>query len=179
MDDYVKLFLINKVARRIEDFWVDFGDLMQTNGKDAIENLIEFLDDNSGIIGVSSDEYERIYGLIKYNIENLINGSLTKDNFVNPPQKKFRINYQQDFSEHGRNFGYNYWRAADEDLALAFATYDEYNGDFDYDFDDRDVYDSDSRNFEFTGAQEISESIKKSIKKVLKEQYSIFIKKHI
>jgi hypothetical protein len=178
MDDYVKLFLINKFARKIENFWVDFGDLMRTNGIDAIENLIGFLNDNSGITGIPGSEYERIYELIKYNIENLINGSLTKDNFVNPPQKKFRINYSQDYSEHGRNFGYNYWQAADEDLALAFATYDEYNGDFDYNFDDRDVYDSDSQDFRFTDVEQISESIKKSIKKVLKEQYSIFIKKH-
>ena len=181
MDDYVKLFLINKFARRIENFWVDFGDLMRTNGIDAIENLIGFLNDNSGITGIPDSEYERIYELIKYNIENLINGSLTKENFKNPPQRKFKVNYEQDFTDYGVEYGTNTYEAADEDLAVLFAKYDDYDGNFDYNFEDRESYDGSADNFRITDATPIDmkESIKKSIKKVLKEQYSIFIKKHI
>jgi len=181
MDDYVKLFLINKFARRIEDFWVDFGDLMKTNGIEAIESLGNFLEDNRGITGIPSSEYERIYELIKYNIENLINGSLTKENFKNPPQRKFEVNYEQDYTEWGTEYGSNTYEAADEDLAVLFAKYDDYDGNFDYDFDHRESYDGSADNFRITDARPVGmkESIKKSVKKALKEQYSIFIKKHI
>lgn len=179
MDDYIKLKLFSRVLKTQPNFLEDnfTGNYLEVG---SVENLSELLENFSGILslGFQGDDLFRMYELIKFNYDTLNNGTLTKDNFVNPPQKKFKINYQQDYTEHGRDFGHSYWQAADEDLALAFATYDEYNGDFDYDFNDRDVYDGDSDDFRFTDVEQISESIKKSIKKALKEQYSIFIKKH-
>lgn len=179
MDEYIKLKLFSRVLKTQPNFLEDnfTGNYLEVG---SVENLSELLKNFSGIlsIGFQGDDLFRMYELIKFNYDTLNNGTLTKDNFVNPPQKKFKINYQQDYTEHGRDFGHSYWQAADEDLALAFATYDEYNGDFDYDFNDRDVYDGDSDDFRFTDVEQISESIKKSIKKALKEQYSIFIKKH-
>lgn len=181
MDEFVTLLLINKIVRKTDNFWDDFGDLMKTNGIEAIESLKDFLENNRGITGIPGSEYERIYALIKYNIENLINGSLTRENFKNPPQQKFEVNYEQDYTDWGTEYGSNKYEAADEDLAILFAKYDEYDGNFDYDFDYRESYDGSADNFRFTDATPVGmkESIKKSVKMALNEQYSIFIKKHI
>lgn len=180
MDDYIKLKLFSRVLKTQPNFLEDNFTRDDYHQMESIENLKKFLENFSGIlsIGYYGDELYRMYELIKYNYDSLNNGTLTKDNFVNPTLKKFRIDYQQDYTEHGRESGSDYWEAADEDLALAYAKYDEYSGNFDYDFDDRIAFDGESRDFEFTDVEQVSESIKKSIKKALKEQHLIFIKKH-
>lgn len=181
MDDFSKLFILNKVARRIENFWSDFEHKMMTDRIGSVEQLQDFLHDNRGITGIGSDDYERIYELIKYNLRNLENGTLTKENFVNPPRLSFDVEFQQDYTEWGYEYGSNLYKAADADLAKLFASYDEYVGDFNYDFDERNSTDYESTNFVINGVsqRDLQESIKKSIKQALKEQYSIFIKKHI
>ena len=179
MDDYVKLKLFSRVLKTKPDFLEKNFDEDYLS-YESFEELSELLNQFSGVlsIGIEGDDLFRMYELIKFNYDALLNGTLTKDNFVNPPQKKFRVDYQQDYTEYGTETGYEYFTAVDKDLALAFAKFDEFMGNFDYDFDDREAHDGETDNFEFTNAQEISESIKKSIKKALKEQYSIFIKKH-
>jgi hypothetical protein len=179
MDDYVKLKLFSRVLKTKPDFLENNFDKNYLS-YESFEELSGLLNQFRGVLSIEAegDDLFRMYELIKFNYDALLNGTLTKDNFVNPPQKKFRVDYQQDYTEYGVETGSDYLKAVDKDLALAFAQFDEYTGNFEYHFDDRQSHDGDSDNFEFTDAQEISESIKKSIKKVLKEQYSIFIKKH-
>jgi hypothetical protein len=112
-------------------------------------------------------------------LDNVNDGNVTKDNFVNPPQKKFNVHYEQDYTEWGTEYAKDQYLAANPDLAILYANFDDYNGDLQYEFDDRETDDSETRNLQITHADEINESIKKSIKKTLKEQYSLFIKKHI
>jgi hypothetical protein len=179
MDEYVIVKFFSKIAKKDPQGWSKVFDNEQLKTREQLEEFFPLFDSYRHFLNLDENSFFRVYELIVYNLDNVNDGNVTKDNFVNPPQKKFRVDYRQDYTEYGVETGSDYWKAVDKDLALAFAQYDEDMGNFEYDFDDRVAHDGETENFEFTKAREISESIKKSIKKALKEQYSIFIKKHI
>lgn len=176
MDNFELLRYFNKFAGRTNNFWDGFSNQLG----DALDLIQETLNKYSSFFP-RNDFFsrEKIYTLAIYNIDNLLENTLTRENFVTPPPtKNFLVQYQQNFSEYGKETGSNAYEAISSELAISFAEYDEYNGDFDYDFDDRDVHDYESENFQVLGADEIKETIKESVKKILNEQYLIFIRKH-
>ena len=69
--------------------------------------------------------------------------------------------------------------AADAEMARLAADFDMYEGYFEKDEDDREVFDYYSHDFVLGDAEKINESIKVSVKKALKEQYLLFIRKQI
>lgn len=176
MDNFELLRYFNKFASRTNNFWDGFSeqfrdplDLIQ----DTLNKYASFFPHNNFFTR------EKIYTLAIYNIDNLLENTLTRENFVTPPPtKNFSVRYNQDFIENGNETGSNTYEATSSELAIAFAEYDEYCGDFDYDFNDRDVYEYEGDNFQVLRADEIKETIKESVKKILNEQYLIFIRKH-
>lgn len=179
MDDYFKLKLIDKIAKKKDpDFWENFdGDFDSIN---EMSTLYDFLRKYESFTNLSPiEETARIYELISLNYQNLQNGTFDRENFVNQSPKKYRVEYSQDYVERVTERGSNVYNAIDDKFALLTAKWEDSEGYFDFDYGDRDVWDSESiTGIEFGDVYSVNESIKKSVKKALYEQYSIFIKKH-
>lgn len=179
MDDYTKLKLIDKIVKKRDpDFWQNFdGDFDDIN---EMTTLFDFLDNFKSFTNLDPfDETPRIYQLISLNYQNLLNGTFDRENFVNQSPKKYRVEYSQDYVERVTEKGSNDYNAIDDKFALLTAKWEDNEGYFEFNYQDRDVWDSESTSgMEFLGVDLVSESIKKSVKKALNEQYSIFIKKH-
>lgn len=176
MDNFELLRYFNKFASRTNNFWDGFSEKVG----DALDLIQETLDKYKSFFPHNNFfTREKIYTLAIYNIDNLLENTLTRENFVTPPPtKNFSVQYKQNFSEYGLETGSNAYEAISPELAIAFAEYDEYNGDLDYAFNDRDVHAYEGDNFQVLRADEIKETIKESVKKILNEQYLIFIRKH-
>jgi len=179
MDEYVIVKFFSKVAKKDPKGWGRVFDNEVLKTREQLEEFAELFDNYKQFLNLDENNLFRVYELIVYNLDNITEDNVTKENVIIPQSKNFNVHYQQDYTEWGEEYGKNRYSASNPELAILYARFDEYNGNFDYDFEDRELSDSEGRDFQITGADEVRESIKKSIKNALKEQYSIFIKKHI
>jgi len=179
MDEYVIVKFFSKVAKKDPESWSKVFDNEVLKTREQLEKFFPLFDSYRHFLNLDENSFFRVYELIVYNLDNISDGNVTKENVIIPQTKEFDVHYSQDYTEYGYELGKERYSASSPELAILSARFDEYNGDLDYDFDERRDTDYDSENFQITKAVEVRESIKKSIKKALKEQYSLFIKKHI
>jgi len=179
MDEYVIVKFFSKVAKKDPKGWGRVFDNEVLKTREQLEEFAELFDNYKQFLNLDENNLFRVYELIVYNLDNITEDNVTKENVTIPQTKEYDVHYSQDYTEWGYEEGKNRYSASNPELAILSARFDEYNGNFDYDFDDRESTDYESENFRMTRAVEVRESIKKSIKNALKERYSIFIKKHI
>ncbi len=179
MDEYVIVKFFSKIAKKDPEGWSKVFDNKELKTPEQLEEFAELFDNYKQFLNLDESNLFRVYELIVYNLDNITEDNVTKENVTIPQTKEFDVHYSQDYSEYGYEQGKERYSASNPELAILSARFDEYNGNFDYDFYDRESTDYESENFRVTRAVEVRESIKKSIKNALKERYSIFIKKHI
>jgi hypothetical protein len=179
MDEYVIVKFFSKIAKKDPEGWSKVFDNEELKTREQLEEFDELFNSYRHFLNLNENSIFRVYELIVYNLNNITEYNVTKENVIIPQTKEFDVHYSQDYTEWGYEEGKNRYSASNLELAILSARFDQYNGNFDYDFDDRESTDYESDNFRVTRAVEVRESIKKSIKKALKEQYSLFIKKHI
>ncbi len=179
MDEYVIVKFFSKVAKKDPEGWSRVFDNEVLKTREQLEEFAELFDNYKQFLNLDESNLFRVYELIVYNLDNISEDNVTKENVIIPQTKEFDVHYSQNYTEWGYEQGKERYSASNPELAILSARFDEYNDNFDYDFDERRDTDYDSQNFQITKAVEVRESIKKSIKNALKEQYSIFIKKHI
>ena len=181
MDEYVIVKFFSKIAKKDPEGWSKVFDNEELKTREQLEEFAELFDNYKQFLNLDESNLFRVYELIVYNLDNITEDNVTKENVTIPQSRNFNVHYEQGYTEWGTEYGKNQYSAANPDLAILYAQYDEDDGNFYYnfDFENRDVADGEGRDFQITNAVEVSESIKKSIKNALKERYSIFIKKHI
>lgn len=179
MDTFVvlkKLLILKKAfPEAFKDFMEDFEDM---------EKLYDFVDIYGKYVDLipTMTEYKsynwfkvyRIYDIIKYNKQGLIDGTITKDNFVNPEEKDFDVDWSQSYNEYGTEYGSSSVKAADKQTAKKIVDYQVDTGNFDTDWSETEMQNRTTDDFSF----EIREGLDKTIHKVLKEQYKLFINKN-
>jgi hypothetical protein len=179
MDEYVIVKFFSKIAKKDPEGWSKVFDNTELKTPEQLEEFAELFDNYKQFLNLDESNLFRVYELIVYNLDNITEDNVTKENVTIPQTKEFDVHYSQNYTEWGYEQGKERYSASNPELAILSARFDEYNGNFYYDFYDRESTDYESENFRVTRAVEVRESIKKSIKNALKERYSIFIKKHI
>lgn len=170
--DLLKLRQISFLSRKFPDEWQNL-----TENFDDIElsDLNDWLEKYAKYISLDTSEIFDIYEMIKANLENLNNGiAITADNIKYPQYKNYRVNWSQDYTEYGNEYGSNRYLGSDKNSVDKQIQYDMYNADFDYDTSDVEVAGRDSDNFQY---DVVEEELKKTIHNVLKEHYKLFINK--
>jgi hypothetical protein len=117
--------------------------------------------------------------MIEETIEDLNDFSKTLEGLGVKVHRPALIDWSETYTESGKISGTVSYDAADAEMARLAADFDMYEGYFEKDEDDREVFDYYSDNFFLGDAEKINESIKVSVKKALKEQYLLFIRKQI
>jgi hypothetical protein len=182
MHGYSILKIISSLKKRYAELWDDIFSDGFTHEVEQLEDLQSFLKRKGGILHSGNIDITfvfKVYELLKYNFDSFENDTLTRENFIDPQQYSFKIDWSESYRESGMISGTVSYDAADAEMARLAADFDMYEGYFEKDEDDREVFDYYSDNFVLGDAKKINESIKVSVKKALKEQYLLFIRKQI
>lgn len=179
MDTFVvlkKLLIIKKAfPEAFEDFMEDFEDMEKLyDFVYAYGKYVDLVPNKTNFESYNRDEVYRIYDIIKYNKQGLIDGTITKDNFVNPEERDFGVDWSQSYTEYGTEYGSASVKASDKETAKKIVNYQVDTGNFDTDWSDTEMQNRTTDDFDF----EIREGLDKTIHKVLKEQYKLFINKN-
>ena len=182
MDGYGILKIISLLKKSYAALWNDIFSDGFTHEVEQLEDLQSFLKRKGAILhsgNIDNTFVLRVYELLKYNFDSLENDTLTRENFIDPQQYSFKIDWSESYTESGRVDGTAEYDAADAEMARLAADFDIYEGYFERDENDREVFDYYSDGMVLGYPKKINESIKVSVKKALKEQYLLFIRKQI
>ena len=182
MDGYGILKIISLLKKSYAALWNDIFSDGFTHKVEQLEDLQSFLERKGAILhsgNIDNTFVLRVYELLKYNFDSLENNTLTRETFVDPQQYSFNIDWSENYTESGTVYGTIQYDAADAEMARLAADFDIYEGYFERDEDDREVFYYYSDGIVLGYAEKINESIKVSVKKALKEQYLLFIRKQI
>jgi len=175
---------INFLIKTSPDEWSKIYDSIK-NGEfedsDMDENIEDFFFDFLrkgpiiGINNISSEFLWLLYSILKYNLEGFNQQTVTPDNIVIPEYKSFDVDWEQNYTEYGKEYGKNEYLGPSKEIVNKMVQSDLDLGYFPKDIEDRETADYETNDFEY----EISENqiLKKTIHNVLKEHYELFIKK--